>query len=160
MSNKNSGVRVCVKLCCYLRTRIKKKRVWIPSMADPSSIVFAELTEANIKPLRLLNASIFPLPYDDKYYRDLLKHKELTRCPPPLGGCLTFFLTLPLSQRKISLVQGWAHWGDLLSYGTSWKREEVVHISAWRSCPLQRNGNWYECSGSAQTWKFIFQTNN
>ncbi len=53
------------------------------AMALHQDLVFAELTEASIGPLRLLNASIFPLPYDEKFYRDLLKQKELSRYPPP-----------------------------------------------------------------------------
>ncbi len=47
----------------------------------PSEAEFGDLTEKNIGLLRLLNQSIFPVRYNDKFYKDLLLpgREELTK---------------------------------------------------------------------------------
>eukprot|EP01087_Luapelamoeba_hula_P018435 TRINITY_DN5937_c1_g1_i1.p2 TRINITY_DN5937_c1_g1~~TRINITY_DN5937_c1_g1_i1.p2 ORF type:complete len:184 (+),score=25.55 TRINITY_DN5937_c1_g1_i1:186-737(+) len=41
--------------------------------------VFGDLTEKNVGQLKLLNSVIFPVHYNEKFYRDLLQNTELTR---------------------------------------------------------------------------------
>jgi ribosomal protein S18 acetylase RimI-like enzyme len=42
-------------------------------------VVFGELTEKNVGQLRLLNTVVFPVNYNDTFYRDLLNDPTLTR---------------------------------------------------------------------------------
>jgi hypothetical protein len=42
-------------------------------------LVFGELTEKNVGQLRLLNTVVFPVNYNDTFYRDLLIDPTLTR---------------------------------------------------------------------------------
>ena len=42
-------------------------------------VVYGPVTEKNIEQLRKLNTSIFPVNYDDKFYKDVLDSGEYTK---------------------------------------------------------------------------------
>lgn len=61
------------------------------------------MTPHNIKQLKRLNQVIFPVSYNDKFYKDVLEVGELAKlgiiCFFPLFICLLVFLTLVFNIR-------------------------------------------------------------
>ena len=42
-------------------------------------LVFAEVTEKNVEQLRLMNELIFPVRYNDQFYKDVYKNQKLAQ---------------------------------------------------------------------------------
>ena len=51
-------------------------------------LVFAEVTEKNVEQLRLMNTLIFPVRYNDQFYKDVYKNIKLAQFGAPLPARL------------------------------------------------------------------------
>ena len=73
-------------------------------------LVFAEVTEKNVEQLRLMNELIFPVRYNDQFYKDVYKNQKLAQfgastlaglpCLAPLS-CLHLLQTRGAAPRRL-----------------------------------------------------------
>lgn len=61
-------------------------------MINRGRIELGDITQHNIKQLKKLNQVVFPVTYNDKFYKDVLEVGELAKLGMVIAFIYTFFL--------------------------------------------------------------------
>lgn len=108
-----------------------------------SKIELGDVTQHNIRQLKKLNQVVFPVSYNDKFYKDVLEAGELAK----LGIIPSLLLAIVQNVLTVifcSILQWHRCRRCLLSDRHDWKLKALVHHDTGLLRRIQKTGNWHE----------------